>query len=593
MTTKKFMVKPVLMSIMTAVTATSVFTSCSEDDVNKEINPIVTTTRQSYGAPMQRVVDDLTSHPQVDLSNYLIGENGVEFFELRKDGTFKSFTVSKDVAEEQANNGTIVNEAHGKWTPFLSSGDDMEQMAGRSLQGFTAVFDQQGEDIDEATRTKTYYLLEVDKETGKKTIVNRERFTIAVINQFGSEMGAHTRGIGDWWDSVTGWFEDAWKAIKDTFNYIFGIDLTNETLDAAKCKQFYDAFDKGLNEIYKKFGKTDYNNWMKQIYTDKGKNPFICDMNIPGSHDSFTSYYEKDLTLGGLSDEYVKAQMLTIEQQWGYGVRYFDLRIANMKGLDWAHATEFKNDCLGLYHSFYLNITLSQGLDKISKLLERYPGETAIITLQVDGDTTEKILEMSHHLVLSYIEHGKAVRNPRSNMRLSDCAGKMIILQSWSPDTKDKDKKVIDPDHKYPSGPQIRGGDNEYIPDGAIYFEDQKVPLHYQNKYETTKGYYCDQFWKDKKEVITKCFEGIKNESNPLAWAVNQTSAFVGGELHMTYSKNANVMNPWMTQYVLKHKEDKMGIITCDFAGYDGMFDDYYCNGTCLPKAVVETNRFR
>lgn len=43
----------------------------------------------------------------------------------------------------------------------------------------------------------------------------------------------------------------------------------------------------------------------------------------------------------------------------------------------------------------------------------------------------------------------------------------------------------------------------------------------------------------------------------------------------------------------MKHKEDKMGIITCDFAGYDAEFDDYRCNGKGLPKAVVETNRFR
>ena len=468
----------------------------------------------------------------------------------------------------------------------------MEQMAGRSLQGFTAVFDQQGEDIDEATRTKTYYLLEVDKETGKKTIVNRERFTIAVINQFGSEMGAHTRGIGDWWDSVTGWFSDAWKAIKDTFNYIFGIDLTNETLDAAKCKQFYDAFDKGLNEIYKQFGKTDYNNWMKQIYTDKGKNPLICDMNIPGSHDSFTSYFKKDTYICHGVDDYVKAQLLTVEEQWSYGVRYFDVRIANMKGIQWVHALKCDNDQLGIYHTLYCNISAFHALDKISQLLQKHPGETAIVSLQVDGNRTEKILEMSHNLVMGFINGGMAVRTPRSNMRLSDCAGKMIIFQSWSPNTKDKDDKVIDPDHKYPSGPEMCSGYNEYK-NAKIFFEDQTVPMHYQNKCATEKGYYCDQFWKDKKELVLKCFEGIKNESNPLAWAQNQASAFVGGALHMKYSKNANVMTPWMTQYVLKHKEDKMGIILSDYVGYDKVFDGYHCNGTCLPKAVVETNRFR
>lgn len=163
-------------------------------------------------------------------------------------------------------------------------------------------------------------------------------------------MGALTRG-GSIWSKIGGWFEDAWNAIKDTFCYIFGIDFTNETLNAEKCREFYDALDKGLNEIYKQFGRTNYDNWMKQIYTDKGKNPLICDMNIPGSHDSFTSYYKQDLLFAGLSDEYVMAQKLSVEEQWSYGIRYFDFRIANMKGLDWAHGTEFKNDCLGLYHT--------------------------------------------------------------------------------------------------------------------------------------------------------------------------------------------------------------------------------------------------
>lgn len=112
-------------------------------------------------------------------------------------------------------------------------GDEIEQMVGRQMQGFTAVFDQQSKDIDEASRTKNYYLIEVDEATGEKTIVNSERFTIAVINQFGGDMGALTRG-GSIWSKIGGWFEDAWNAIKDTFCYIFGIDFTNETLNAEK-----------------------------------------------------------------------------------------------------------------------------------------------------------------------------------------------------------------------------------------------------------------------------------------------------------------------------------------------------------------------
>ena len=580
------------MNIITAVMTTTVLTSCADNEITTDNNPAVATAN-SDGTSMQQVFDDLTRGPQVDLSNYLLGEEGATFFDLNKDGTFTAFTISQGIAEGQDTLSTIVNEEHGTWTPFLSSGDELEEMAGEPLQGFKAVFDHEDKGIDEASRTKSYYLIETNEETGEKMIFNSERLTIAALYHFDGAQGCATRGLGDYLKRFKKWVDDKLKPIKDGICYVLGIDLTNETLDKAKCEQFYAALNKELKKIYDQYTTTDYSNWMKQIYTDNGKNPLICDMNIPGSHDSFTSYFKKDMYTADFADDYVKAQMMTVEEQWEDGIRYFDLRIANMKGNQWVHATNYSFDNLGIFHTCYCNITALDALSKISDLLKKHPGETAVITLQVDGKTTEKILEMSYRMVTAFIENGKAVRNPRSDMRLSDCAGKMIILQSWSPDTKDKDDKVIDPTHKYPSGPQIRGGYDEYISSGNIYFEDQKVPLHYQNKCETKMGYYCDQFWKDKKELVLKCFNGIKNESNPLAWAVNQASAFVGGGLHMKYSKNANVMNPWMTKYVLDHKEDKMGIITCDFAGFDGEFDGYNCNGAGLPKAVVETNRFR
>lgn len=99
---------------------------------------------------MQQVFDDLTRGPQVDLSNYLLGEEGATFFDLNKDGTFTAFTISQGIAEGQDTLSTIVNEEHGTWTPFLSSGDELEEMAGEPLQGFKAVFNHEDKGIDEA-----------------------------------------------------------------------------------------------------------------------------------------------------------------------------------------------------------------------------------------------------------------------------------------------------------------------------------------------------------------------------------------------------------------------------------------------------------
>ena len=70
-------------------------------------------------------------------------------------------------------------------------------------------------------------------------------------------------------------------------------------------------------------------------------------------------------------------------------------------------------------------------------------------------------------------------------------------------------------------------------------------------------------------------------------------NAAVGGFVHSSYAKNANVMNPWTINYLVEHKSDKAGIIWMDFAGTNDVFDGYYTNGETLPRIIVETNRFQ
>ena len=99
---------------------------------------------------------------------------------------------------------------------------------------------------------------------------------------------------------------------------------------------------------------------------------------------------------------------------------------------------------------------------------------------------------------------------------------------------------------------------------------------------------------------MTRCFDDTQKTkgSSDYIWVVNQGSAYVGGVgPHMSYAKHANSTNPWIFYYITndngKHKADKLGIVTMDYAGSDGQFDFYLTNGKVLPRAIVETNRYQ
>lgn len=228
------------MSIITAAFTTIVLTSCSDDDIiTYNINPAVATTNND-SISIQQVINDLTCGTHVDLSNYLMGDEGVP------------------------------------------------------LQGFTAVFDHEDKDFDEASRTKTYYLIEINKETGEKMIFNSEYFTVAALNHFDGVQGGTTRGISDAWNSFTKWVGDKVKKVKDAICYVLGIDLTNETLNEEQCLKFYAALDKELSEIHKKYSKNAnvMNPWMtKYVLEHKEDKMGIVTCDFAGFDGEFDGYF--------------------------------------------------------------------------------------------------------------------------------------------------------------------------------------------------------------------------------------------------------------------------------------------------------------
>lgn len=509
---------------------------------------------------LEQLKKKLVKGLMVDVSDYMTGDDGILMFNLKEGGTLEC----ADIDEGEEGKEETINILTGKWTAFYEKDSD-----GTLTPGFNVIFDfvaaseesVDDSDMSEESKTVKYYVLE--DEDGM--LIPVSEMSLQYLNML-TDLNAGTRA------DLT--IDLLWEIVREVGKYLLGIDPTNKTLDKEQCQKFWNGVEDLLKE--KKLTTTSYNNWMTDIYKGKEDKIRLCDMNIPGSHDSWT-YKTQPLSL------WASAQNVDVTTQWNNGVRFFDLRVKVLEGKLW------------VYHGPQGFMSAHDAVEEVMTQIRTHKGETAIITVQEEGDLTMEVVEKTWLLVEDYKDEGLVVRNPRKDMTLKDCAGKVIFMQSWNPEAKGLDKEM---DYRF--GPYLETDYNKYAV-GHIYWSmyaadwktADKTPVHYQNRCDS-KNTSCEDFWKDKQKMALDCWAGFKKETDPYSWCVNQMSGFVGGSiLHMTYSKNANVMNPWAVKYVFDHMSEKLGVIQCDFAGSNDHFDSYFCNGYHLPRVVVESNRFR
>ena len=514
---------------------------------------------------LEQLKKKLVKSVMVDISDYLTGDDGILMFNLKEDGTLEC----ADIDEGEEGKEETVNILTGKWTAFYEKDSD-----GTLNPCFNVMFDfvaaseesVDDSDMSEESKTVKYYVWE--GEDGM--LIPVSEMSLGYMNMLmdlNAGTQARTRGLfGD----IIGIFT---IFAREVGRDLLGIDPTNKTLNKEQCQKFW----KGVEDLLKKkkLTTTSYNNWMTDIYKGKEDKIRLCDMNIPGSHDSWT-YKTRALSL------WASAQNVDVTTQWNNGVRFFDLRVGMVGG-----GFYVRHGPQGFMH-------VSDALEEVMTQIRTHKGETAIITVQEEGDLTLEVVKKTYELVKKYIDEGIVMANPKKEMTLKDCAGKVIFMQSWNPEAKGLDKEM-----NYHFGPFLETAYNKYEV-GHIYWGKNadwktadKTPVHYQNRCDS-KDTYCEDFWRSKQRMMLDCFAGFKKETDPYSWCINQTSGFVGSNfVHMSYSKNANVMNPWAVKYVVEHMSEKLGVIQCDFAGSNDHFDGYFCNGYHLPRMVVESNRFR
>ena len=179
--------------------------------------------------------------------------------------------------------------------------------------------------------------------------------------------------------------------------------------------------------------KGQYAAWMAKV-PDERK---ICDMCIPGSHDSGTYGVDNVLRFAAA------CQGMDLRSQWDYGCRAFDLRV------------RLENNKLRLFHNFVpCNLDFLFALDQIKERLDQNPTETAIIIVKPEGNDmaqswlTSKILsflarniaglnlsfdedddtENQVMAIFKIAESEMEIIPPRADLTLGEARGKIIVV---------------------------------------------------------------------------------------------------------------------------------------------------------------------
>lgn len=573
-----------LFSIAVALMMGVMMTSCSDDDT------------MSYDQQRAAEVKQVLLGMQVDMSDVAMGGDDIALWQLNEDGTFDMVYMS--MIEESILNGgedsLDIDVFQGTWEPIVDVENPWDPSAEKQ-SGFKATFDFGEEASDGENFSLTYYVENVGDEDGEPVMVMLDEVAVEymVMMEYDGDDEPDTRVFTDnVFDRKKKKLANMSSVVKKKFGSTFKNLHTSDKNNGEWAKEYriyWQEAQDALKTMRADFNvsSTNYAEWMTEIYTKKGKNPRICDMNIPGSHDTFTIYMVLPNVIDSkLGWTWATTQGRYIDAQWEYGGRVFDFRLRYEK------AEDGKPEHMELYHTFDLYIDFDKALKEIFTQLEKHPGETAIACIAFDDSGTENHLRVTNQTLKKYADQGKIVINPAPDVRLSDCAGKLIVM--YTHEFGSKRSELYGPMVLIEQNNQYSKSKLSFIVNG----QEQVVTLTYQNLYEMAGKTGTENnahFWERKKGNFEMCFWDFQKyrKREDIVWSWNQVNAYIGNYLTMSYSQNAEVMNPWVANFALQHKELPLGIITMDYIGYNGKYFNHYCNGEDMPKIIVETNRYQ
>lgn len=273
--------------------------------------------------------------------------------------------------------------------------------------------------------------------------------------------------------------------------------------------------------------------WMADINDDTK----ICDLNIPGTHDSATS------KLPIVTNLWLRCQSSDINKQLLRGIRYFDLRVDD-KGILNHNGVDCRKGIFGKL--YFINV-----VKDIEAFLENNPTESVILQIKSEGAENSCDSYVNH--VLSLSEHFYSPGNKDlSSLTLGDIRGKFIVFS--------RDAGVDG--YKFSRWPDNKTFSSR-LGDSAVYVQDEyDVGKDYKTKIEKIKDFY-EVVWSGDSKKNSILINFISFKGRP--------------------SKNANKIKPFITEYLSENCNKRLGIVMFDFPS-DENIKNVYKNGHLARK---------
>ena len=268
--------------------------------------------------------------------------------------------------------------------------------------------------------------------------------------------------------------------------------------------------------------------WMANI---KG-NTRICDINIPGTHESATSKVPLVTSL------WLKCQSDSISTQLIKGIRYLDLRIDG-KGV-------INHEGFDCWKGVFKKLYFVDVVKDVERFLKNNPTETVILQIKSEGGKTSCDSYVNRLLSESKYFYSPSNKNLKS-LVLEDVRGKFIVF------TRDSN---------------VNGYKFSSWPDNRIFSSNlNDLGIYVQDKYDVDKN--CDE----KIQQIESFYETAwKNDLKQNGMFINFIS-FAGKP-----SKNADKISSFITRYLSENCNKKLGIVLFDFPS-DVNIKNVYKNG--------------
>ena len=302
----------------------------------------------------------------------------------------------------------------------------------------------------------------------------------------------------------------------------------------------------------------------------------VTDLSLPGTHDAATAEGWTGLAelIGDLA---ARAQDLTIAEQWGVGVRAFDIR------------PQKDGDVLRCMHGISgTKLLVGDFFAKLRDLLAASPSEFAIVTTKIDTSAGEpEVVEWAP--LFNSLIHSDSLRqcfvefSPR--LTVGDVRGKILLLSR----NKYADKPLggfitgwsSDKDFANQQGGTITGSDGNSC---ALWMQDYYEPN-------------SDREGKDRaiRLMLDAAMSRDMTVERP-AWVMNYTAGNTQMFLSDGYRENAVYAHQLVLDYLADEAHtNSTGIVYMDYAGVEqtkSASDDSYfeVKGLQLVQALIAQN---